>query len=135
MQKRQYIFLGLMIILFYLSLKIIHFEYKKYTISGYIKQQEYIINDVANYLEKSNDTLKYINTPAFKNKILKGENGKKMKGEEVIILTSETIYNKFSGRNIIENTIIKENKVKVNMTSGMTNFEKWIYFLLNKDIR
>jgi hypothetical protein len=26
-------------------------------------------------------------------------------------------------------------KKEYNITSGMTNFQKWIYFLLNKDIK
>lgn len=135
MEKRQYIFLLLMLVLFYLSFKIVQFEYKKYTISGYIKQQEIVIKEVQNYLVKSNDTLKYINTPAFKNKILKEENWKKMKWEEVVILTSEKIYNKFSWKGIINNETIVKTKTKIDMTSWMTNFQKWVYFLLNKDIR
>lgn len=135
MEKRQYIFLWLMLILFYLSFKIVQFEYKKYTISGYIKQEKIVINKIQNYLEKSNETLKYINTPAFKNKILKEENWKKMKWEKVIVLTSEKIYKKFSWKNIVNDENIVKNKEKVNITLWMTNYQKWVYFFLNKDIR
>jgi len=135
MQKRQYIFIWLMIALFYLSFKIIQFEYKKYTISWYIKQQESIIKEVSEYLVESDETLKYINTKAFKNKILKSENWMKMKGEDVIVLTSEKIYKKFSWKTIIKRPEFEEEKKKNNITSWMTNFEKWIYFILKKDIR
>jgi hypothetical protein len=71
MNKRQYTFLGLMIILLYLSFKILDFEYRKYTISKYIKQQMLVINDIKKYLINANDILEYISTRAFKNKTLK----------------------------------------------------------------
>ncbi len=134
MNKRQYVFLVLMIILLYLSFKILKFEYKKYTISKYIEQQIIVINHLKNYLNTANDTIEYINTRAFKNKVLK-EDWKKMKWEDVIVLTSQKAYNKFSWKSIFlpENNK-KENKEE-NITKSMTNFEKWVYFLLKKDIR
>jgi len=135
MQKRQYIFIWLMIVLFYLSFKIIQFEYKKYIISGYIKEQKKIINEISNYLVKSDETLKFINTKWFKNSILKSENWMKMKWEDVIVLTSEKIYNKFSWKKIIEIPKFNENKKENDLTFWMTNFQKWIYFFLKKDIR
>jgi hypothetical protein len=73
MQKRQYIFLLLVVILLYLSFKIFQFEYKKYIISGYIKEQAITIENIKDYLEETTLTLKYINTKAFKNKVLKSE--------------------------------------------------------------
>jgi len=135
MQKRQYIFLLLVILLLYLSFKIFQFEYKKYIISGYIKEQSITIQNLKSYLEETTQTLKYINTRAFKNKVLKSEEWMKMKWEEVVVLTSEKIYKKFSWKQIIQNVWATKEKKEYNITSWMTNFQKWIYFLLNKDIR
>jgi len=135
MKKRQYIFLFLVVILLYLSFKIFQFEYKKYTISNYIKEQSIIIEDIKKYLEETEWTIRYISTRAFKNKILKSEKWMKMKWEEVIVLTSEKLYNKFSGKHIIQNVKITKKEKEYNITSGMSNFEKWVYFLLKKDLR
>jgi hypothetical protein len=71
MNKRQYIFLGLMIVLLYLSFKIVNFEYRKYKISTYISQQMLVIEEIKKYLEVANETIEYINTRSFKNKVLK----------------------------------------------------------------
>jgi hypothetical protein len=71
MNKRQYTFLGLMTILLYLSFKILEFEYSKYTISQYTSKQMVVIKDIKSYLDTANDTIEYIQTKAFKNKILK----------------------------------------------------------------
>lgn len=135
MHKRQYIFLLLIILLLYLSFKIIQFEYKKYTISSYIKEQSIVIENIKTYLKETSETIKYIKTKAFKNKILKSENWMKMKWEDVIILTSEKIHKKFSWVSIIKPIENINKKEKNDITSWMTNFQKWIYFLLNKDIR
>ena len=135
MNKKQYIFLFLVLSLLYLSFKIISFEYKKYQISNYIKKQEWTIQELKNYLKKTNDTIDYINTKAFKNKVLK-EDWKKNKAEKVIIFTSEKNYKKFSIKKI-ENTkrINLEETKQEDITKTMTNYQKWIYFLFKKDIR
>lgn len=134
MNKRQYTFLFLMIVLLYLSFKILEFEYKKYTISQYIAWQMLVIKDMKNYLKEANDTIEYISTNAFKNKTLKEDN-KVMKWEEVIVLTSEKAYNKFSWKVVVSKIKNEEKNKEENISKSMTNFEKWIYFLLKKDIR
>jgi len=132
MQKRHYIFLFLLFILLYLSFKIISFEYKKYTISSYIEEQKLVIKNIWDYIKNSKDTLKYINTFAFKNKVLKQEAWKKMKGEELIVLTSQKVYNKFSWKPVAKKEILFEDTSnnQAENISSMTNFEKWKYFLL-----
>jgi hypothetical protein len=58
-----------------------------------------------------------------------------MKWEEVVVLTTEKIYNKFSWNTI---NLIEKDKTEIkeeNITKSMTNFQKWVYFLLKKDIR
>ena len=134
MNKRQYTFLGLMIVLLYLSFKILEFEYRKYTISQYISQQMVVIKDIKLYLDTANDTIEYIQTKAFKNKILK-EDWKRMRWEEVIVLTTEKVYNKFSWKIIVPLLEKKQDIKEENTVKSMTNFQKWVYFLLKRDIR
>ncbi len=134
MNKRQYTFLWLMIILLYLSFKIIHFEYNKYIISKYISNQMLVIKEIQDYLKSGNKTIKYIETNAFKNKVLK-ESWKQMKWENVIVLTSQKKYIKFSWKEINIYKKTPKEIIQTNITKWMTNSQKWIYFLLNKDIR
>lgn len=134
MNKRQYTFLGLMIILLYLSFKIVEFEYRKYTISQYVWQQMVVIKEIKDYLETANETIEYINTKSFKNKILK-EDWKKMKWEDLIVLTTQKAYNKFSWKDLVWKVESKKEVKDKNITKSMTNFQKWVYFLLKKDIR
>ena len=124
-----------MIILLYLSFKIIQFEYNKYNISLYIKGQKGVINNIKTYLDETTWTIKYLNTKAFKNKILKSDDWMKMKWEKVIILTSEKVYKKFSWKKVIKNLDEIKDEKKYDITSTMSNFEKWIYFLLNKNVK
>jgi hypothetical protein len=134
MNKRQYTFLGLMTILLYLSFKILEFEYSKYTISQYTSKQMVVIKDIKSYLDTANDTIEYIQTKAFKNKILK-EDWKKMKWEDVIVLTTEKLYNKFSWKIIVPQLEKKEDIKEENIVKSMTNFQKWVYLLLKRDLR
>jgi len=124
-----------MIILLYLSFKIIQFEYNKYNISLYIKGQKGVVNNIKTYLDETTWTIKYLNTKAFKNKILKSDDWMKMKWEKVIILTSEKVYKKFSWKKVIKNLDEIKDEKKYDITSTMSNFEKWIYFLLNKNVK
>ena len=134
MNKRQYTFLGLMVILLYLSFKILEFEYRKYTVSTYISEQMKVVKEIKEYLISANETIEYIDTKAFKNKVLK-EDWKKMKWEELIVLTTQKEYNKFSWKIIIWKPETTEQIKKENITKSMTNFQKWVYFLVKKDIR
>jgi hypothetical protein len=58
-----------------------------------------------------------------------------MKWEDVIILTSQKTYNKFSGNTILLPEKDKREIKETNITKTMKNYQKWIYFLLKKDIR
>lgn len=133
MKKEQYIFLILITIILYLLYLIIEYKYKEYKINNHIEviqsNNDKMINNIKEYKEE----LEYINTKAYKNKILKEEQSMKNKGEIVIFITNEDKYNKFSKEEITE--IIPEKKDEKKIQDSMNIFEKWMYFLFKKDIR
>lgn len=136
MTKRQYIFLFLLAILLYLSYTIIKYEYKKYIINDYKTEQRQIISEIREYIDTANNIIEYKKSPAYKNKILKEQQGYKMKWEKVAYLTHETTYNKFkSSAPQVPESNISESPEAESITQTMTNFQKWIYFLLKKDTR
>ncbi len=79
--------------------------------------------------------IEYKTTPAYKNKILKEQQWLKNKGEQVVYLTTEEKFNKFTQKNpqtaawskTYEDELSKEQKVIKNMT----NYQKWMYYLFN----
>jgi len=135
MNKRQYTFLILLIVLLYLSYTIIQYEYKKYVIGEYKQEQREIISDIRWYIEKANKIIEYKKSPAYKNKILKEQQWYKSKWEKVSYLTHEKIYNKFKSTTLVTQKKTIQKTKQESITKTMTNFQKWIYFLLKKDTR
>lgn len=133
MKKQQYVFLILIALILYFLYLIIQYKYKEYKINAHIEVIENTNLKIGESIKDKKLKLDYINTKAYKNKVLKEEQSMKNKWEVVIFITNEDKYNKFSKDNFITETIapIKEKQVQDNMEI----FEKWIYFLFKKDIR
>jgi len=135
MNKKQYIFLFLLTVLLYLSYNIIKFEYNQYSMSMYIASQLETIKKLEKNIERWNEEIKYISSLSYQIKKLKSEDQKKLKWEFVIYLNHEKIYNKFKTIKVKENIKKEIIRKKEWITTWMTNYEKWIYYLFNKDIR
>ena len=135
MNKRQSIFIALLCILFYLSATIIQHEYKQYKIMKYTSQQSEIIEDIQFYLDEANTIIDYKKSKAFKSKTLKSEQWYKMKGETVFVFTQEETYNTFSTQTPLRSTDIVVTSSEETITKTMSNFQKWVYFFMKKDIR
>lgn len=131
--KKEYIFLIFIVIILYLLYLIVDYKYKEYKVNVYIDYIENINKKIAYSTQKNKETLEYINTRAYKNKVLKEEQSMKNKWETVIFITNEDKYNKYTkpDNNIDIKSIIQEKKIQDNMNI----YEKWVYFLFKKDIR
>lgn len=130
--KKEYLFLIFIIIILYLMYLIFNYKYKEYKINTHIEYIEKDNEKMKQLISKNRETLEYINTKAYKNKVLKEEQSMKNKWESVIFITNEDTYNKFSKSEVLEtNPIIETKKIQDNMEI----YEKWIYFLFKKDIR
>ena len=88
-------------------------------------QNKKIEKDIAEW----NQLLEYYNTNAYKDKILKEEQSLKDKDEDVIFITNENNYNKYTKPEINIDMVKQSMDVQKNIYDSMTVFEKWIYFL------
>lgn len=133
MRKEQTIFLVLITIILYLLYLIIDYKYKEYKINNHIEVIEHNNTKMTQEIVSYKQNLDYINTKAYKNKVLKEEQSMKNKGEKVIFITNEEKYNTFSLQTTGEETPILQVEKKIQ--DSMDIYEKWIYFLFKKDIR
>lgn len=132
--KKQYIFLLLIFLMFYILYLIINYKYKEYNI-------DFLLNSI----EKENKLLKeklikdykqeilYTSTKAYEDKLLKEKLWYKNKSEEVIFFTSKDDFEKYTKKD--DNIISISKYKKKEIYDNMTNTEKWFYFLFKKDIR
>lgn len=90
-------------------------------------------------IDEAESLMEYKTTRAYRNKILKEQQGLKNKGEKVVYLTSEQKYNKYvqnnenweekNGEEENEKILSPEEKI----TQSMTNYEKWKYFIFESN--
>ena len=133
--KKQYIFLIMIGVILYIFYLISTFTYKEYQISSHI---EYITNlneEIKKKITLADSIIKYKQSKAYKNKVLKAQQSFKNKWEVVVYLTSEKKYNKFTNQ-VAETQEIKEIiERKDDITTSMTIFQKCIYLIFKNDIR
>lgn len=132
--KKQYIFLIMIIITIYIIFLIWKFKYNEYQINSHIEYIVSLNNEIEKKIKSTNELIEYKTSTAYKNKVLKEQQWFKNKAENVIYLTTEEKYNKFT-KEISE---FKEDVEKNEKSSDednveeMTIYEKWIYFLFKK---
>lgn len=134
--KKQYIFLSLIFITLYIFYLIGNYKYKEYKINSTI---EYLANEnekIAEKIEIAESIIEYKNTKAYRNKVLKEQQGLKNKWEKVVYLTTEKTFNTYAQQ---EWNKEEENKEEVfyisweeSLLNTMTIYEKRIYFLFEK---
>ncbi len=132
--KRQYVFLFLIFIILYLSYLIVSYKYKEYQTNNRIYFLEEQNNLLAQEIRNNKETLEFYNTKAYKNKLLKEEQSLKNKGEKVILIINEETFQTYTQSE--SNVVIQDFFYnEPNIYDSMTIFQKWIYFLFQKDIR
>lgn len=130
--KKEYLFLIFIVIILYLMYLILDYKYKEYKINMHIEFIEKNNEKMKQEITNNKEILEYINTKAYKNKVLKEEQSMRNKWESVIFITNEDDYNKFSKNEISDIKPVEETK---KIQDSMEIYEKWIYFLFKKDIR
>ncbi len=113
-----------------------NYKYREYRINSNIEYLEKLKESFTQKIQKAEDIIEYKNTKAYKNKILKQEQGKKNKGEQVVYLITEKKYEKYTKPasetlSQIEIPLSSEE----NLIQSMSIYEKWNYFLFGKDVR
>ena len=129
--KKQYIFLVIIFIILYMSYLILKFTYKEFQINTHIEYISGLNKNIKEKIDNAEKIIKYKSSLSYKNKILKEQQSFKNKWEDVIYLTTEKIYNKFTKEEnpeVINDTTIVNKKI-----DEKTIFEKWIYLIYKKD--
>lgn len=133
--KKQYIFLIMIGAILYIFYLIITFSYKEYKISSDIEYLTQLNESIKNKIELADSIIQYKQSKAYKNKILKSEQSFKNKWETVVYLTTEKKYNTFTQKVWDTQEVFEQEEEENDITSSMTIFQKWMYFLFQKDIR
>lgn len=128
--KKQHIFLielGIILYLFYL---IIDFSYKEYRINSSIEYISELNTNIRDTIDKTTALIDYKSSLAYKNKILKEQQSLKNKGEQVLYVTSEEKFNKYT-KIIPTNTV--DTQIAIDPiqedTKHLSVYEKWMYFI------
>ena len=131
--KKQYIFLIMILIILYIWYLILSFTYKEYKINSHIQYISELNQNIKEKINIAKKIIEYKSSLAYKNKVLKEQQSFKNKWEDVVYLTTETIYNKFTTEIITEEEKIEEMIVEDSTLDNMNIFEKWLYLIFKKD--
>ncbi len=131
--KKQYIFLIIIIIILYMSYLILSFTYKEYKTNEHIENISIIIESIKIKIDEAEKIIKYKSSSSYKNKILKEQQSFKNIWENVIFLTTEKIYDKFTKEDIPEEEKINDNKQNNSEINELTIFEKWKNLIYKKN--
>lgn len=133
--KKQYIFLFMIAILFYMLFLVFSYKYREYKINSYIEEITKLNQDIQNSINDTEELIYYKSTAAYKNKLLKQEQWLKNRNEKVMYLTDEKKYKKFTNPNFVENyekTIVKQIESENDEIKNKNNLQRWMYFLFRK---
>jgi len=120
-------------IILYILYLIISKTYYEYKINSHIEYITTLNNEIKSKIKDAEDIIKYKSSQAYKNKILKEQQSYKNKWEEVIYLTTQSIYNTFITNKIEEKVIIEDIKIKDSKIDNMNIKQKWLYLIFKKD--
>ena len=138
-QFTRYIFLFLIFLLIYMIFLVIRYMLDEYRVEKYIqdiKQTNLVLQE---RIRRAHIHIDIITSESYKNKILKSELWWKNTGEEVVILIGEDAYNKYSDEYHTsqrrDDPLLYAVREEQSLISTMTVYQKWIYFIFQKDIR
>ncbi len=134
--KREYVFVGLIIIMLYMTYVIMNYKYKEYKINSHIELLAELNTDISKNIKKAEKIIDYKWTKAYKNKVLKEEQWLKNKWEQVVFLIDEVDYNKYTTQTpeIVSQTTATLPEGE-NIINTMNIPQRWIYFIFDKDTR
>lgn len=134
--KKEYMFVGLIIIMLYMMYLVLSYKYTEYKINSNIEYLGNLKQEFSEKIQQAEETIAYKNTKAYKNKVLKQEQSLKNKGEQVVYLITEKKFEKYTQSDQQEeNTIITPITSEENLIQTMTIYQKWNYLLFRKDTR
>jgi len=131
--KKQYIFLLMIWIILYILYLIISKTYYEYKINSHIEYISSLNQSIKEKINEAQKIIEYKSSLAYKNKVLKEQQSFKNKWEEVVYLTTQTMYNKFVNEVVEKKDITEQIILKDSITDNMTIKQKWLYLIFKKN--
>lgn len=132
--KKQYIFLVIIFILFYMLYLIFSYKYREYKINYHIEEITNLNEQISESINEAGDLIEYKTTASYRNKLLKQEQWLKNKWEKVIYLTDEKKFKKFTDPKAMdkyEKSIVGQIDKEKDIIQNMSNIEKWKYIIFH----
>ncbi|EKE30064.1 MAG: hypothetical protein ACD_2C00050G0009 [uncultured bacterium (gcode 4)] len=133
-KQYQYILVWLSLIILYILYLIFSFKYIDI-------QKDISIDDIGKdiwrrkiTIESKKDYLSYINTLAYKDKTAKSSQNKKNPWEEVVFIVTKDELEQYKKLDV-QGQMNTDNRDVKWPTYWMSNWQKWIYYILKDDIR
>lgn len=133
--KKQYIFLGMIGMILYIIYLIISFSYREYQINSHIEYIADLNSDIKEQITTTQELIEYKWSKAYKNKVLKEHQSMKNKWEQIVYITTEENYKKYTETAALEIKEIQLEEEVNSLVNSMSVYQKWIYFLFGRDIR
>ncbi len=135
MNRRYYMFLILIFLLLLILYSIVDHKYRQYKIAEHIKSINELNLEIREYIKEAQETIKYKKSKSYQNKILK-QDSLKNRWEIVVYLKEEEDFNKFVNATSEDTDDFSNIKNRsYDETYGMSVYQKWMWFLFNKDLR
>lgn len=136
MKKRyQYILFILLITIVYEVYLVVLYKYKDFQINSYIT---YVTNEsdkIVKSTQEKKDYLSYIKTNAFLDRMAKSSQNKKNPGEILTVLVTPEEAEEYKKIDTDKQIIGEIYSATRSRTYGMTNVEKWAYYIFHTDLR
>ena len=131
--KKQYLFLLMIWIILYILYLIISKSYYEYKINNHIESISRLNNEIKEKINIAEEIIKYKSSLAYKNKILKEQQSYKNKWEEVVYLTTQSVYNTYINNKKEKKDTLTPTNNKNSIIDNLSIKEKWIYLIFKKD--
>lgn len=131
--RYQYILAILILVVVYEIYLIALYKYRDFQINSYIGALETENTKIEANIEAKKEYLAYVKTPAYLDRAAKSSQSRKNPGEEAVFLVDENDVKDY--RKIDVNQAIIRGGQKMSKTVGMSNREKWFYYVFRIDPR
>ena len=129
----QYILALLILVIVYLVYLVVYYKAQDFQVNTYMQSLEAENLRIYESIEKKKEYYASVQTNAYLDRIMKSSQNRKDPGEEVVFLIDEkevADYKKLDTANIMLSA-----QKQLSKTYGMSNREKWVYYLFGVDIR
>lgn len=128
---KQYKFIVLVWIFLIVLYLVLAFKYEQYKVKQAMDEIAIDNLKLKDSIDQRREFISYKSSKAYKNRILKEQEGLKSKGETVLYITTQADYEKYTAPYKLEISEVPEKTIDPEL-EGLTNIEKWERFLFGR---